>query len=624
MGAARASTIPTMAKDTAVDDDAPAIALADGVRHELGEWEAATAAVLRKSRRLAEDAPDSDVWGALTTRTLDGIAVPPLGIPEHAAGLPDAGLPGQAPFTRGTAVARPEGAWDIRAQFGDPDPVRTAQHLATDLDNGVNSLWLAVGDGEIAVADLASLLEPVLVDLAPVVIDAPGMPVEAAQELAAVLQNKGIGTARGTSFGVDPIGNALRGFGSTDLADVTAVSSIAAPFGAFVATVDGTAVHDLGGSDVQELAYLLAAGAAYLRLLTGAGRSVDDAAGALEFRLAVTDEQLPSIAKLRVARRLWARVLELSGVAPQRRGQTQHAVTSRPMMTRYDPYVNMLRTTVAAFAAGAGGADSVTVLPFDEPLGLPEPFSRRIARNTSSLLLAESHVGAVVDPAGGAHAVEQLTDDLARSAWVLFGEFDAAAAHGGPAGFLPGLRGAIDETASARARQIATRERPITGVSEFPLVAETVVTRRPYAHGRPEPHRYAAEFETLRDVPAPRPVFLATLGPVAQHTARATFASNLLTAGGIDVVAAGATGSVEDLVAAYDTAESPAVVCLAGADAAYRQWGGEAVTALRAAGARWVVIAGRADSVDVPVDDAARVGVDALAFLRRIRSEVAA
>src|SRR5665811_2556472 len=126
-------------------------------------------------------------------------------------------------------------------------------------------------------------------------------------------------------------------------------------------------------------------------------------------------DRFPTIAKFRAARRLWNRVAELSGVATESRRQVQHGVTSRPMMSKYGSYVNMLRTTVAAFAAGIGGAVSVTVLPFDVALGLPENFSRRIARNTSSLLILESHVAQVMDPFGGAYVIEKLTDDLALS-----------------------------------------------------------------------------------------------------------------------------------------------------------------------------------------------------------------
>src|SRR5690606_8470929 len=259
--------------------------------------------------------------------------------------------------------------------------------------------------------------------------------------------------------------------------------------------------------------------------LEAAGFTLDEAAAQLEFRYAATDEQFPTIAKLRAARALWNRVAELSGIGEAARAQRQHVVTSRPMMARYDTYTNMLRTTVAAFAAGVGGADAVTVMPFDEPLGLPTPFSRRIARNTSALLIHESHVAKVIDPAGGAYAVEKLTDDLAMASWALFTELDG----------LDELEGVNDLAAAAerieplieavrqeRAAQIARRERPITGVSEFPNLGETLPERRPYPVA-PEVHRYAGEFEAMRDHPAVQPVFLATMGPIAAHTARATF-----------------------------------------------------------------------------------------------------
>lgn len=604
------------------DDVAPAAAvpvpLAGGTQHELAEWEAATAAVLRKSRRLTDDAPDSDVWATLTTTTLDGIGITPLGTPAHTPHLPDPGLPGQAPFTRGTPALHATGAWDIRAQFGDPDAAATARHVHTDLENGANSLWLAIGPGEVAVADLASVLDGVYVDLAPVVLDAPTEMLGAATAFAAVLTDKGIHQAPGSSLGADPVGNALRGYGETDLAIAVETARIAGGLGAFSTTVDGSAAHDLGASDVEELAFVLASGVTYLRRLTDAGHTPEQAARLLEFRLAATDEQLPTIAKLRASRRLWARVLELSGVSPAARGQVQHAVTSRPMMTAYDPYVNLLRCTIAAFAAGVGGATSVTVLPFDEPLGLPVPFSRRIARNTSSLLIAESHVAAVTDPAGGAQAVEQLTDDLARHAWDLFQHLDGA----GLTNNLDALRDRIAATAARRAEQVAVRSRPITGMTEFPNLHELVPERAAYSHNRPSPHRYAADFEELRQHRAETPVFLATMGSVAQHTARATFVANLFAAGGIDTVTAGPTNGPDDVVAAFALADEPPVVCLAGTDASYAEWGDDLVHALREAGARHVVIAGKPKALTEPVDGSAAMGVDALDFLRRTRQEL--
>jgi methylmalonyl-CoA mutase len=212
----------------------------------------------------------------------------------------------------------------------------------------------------------------------------------------------------------------------------------------------------------------------------------------------------------------------------------------------------------------------------------------------------------VADPAGGAYAVEKLTDDLAVAAWELFGRLEDGA----------DLAPEIAATVDARNREVASRKRPLTGLTEFPHLAEVLPERAPAAGSR-EVRRYGAAFEALRDEPAGRHVFLATMGTVAAHTARATFASNLLAAGGITVDVAGATETVEDLLAAYD---GQPVVCLAGTDGAYDAWADEAVRALREAGAGWVVVAGRTrDSVD----DAVAMGVDALAFLNRTREHLA-
>ncbi len=583
--------------------------------HTLADWEKTTAAVLRKSGRLADDAPDSDAWDILTVCTLDGIKIAPLGTVALAADLPDAGLPGQSPYTRGAAAARELGAWDIRAQFVDPDPKVTAEHLITDLENGVNSVWLTVGSHAIAVDDLPAILDKVFVDLAPVILDAREDPIGAARALAAIVADRDVAAAAGTNLGANPIGARSGEQAASDV--VAEVAQIATELGARAVVVDGTDVHDLGGSDVQELAYSLAAGVTYLRILSAAGYAIDDAARLLEFRYAATDQQFETIAKFRAARRLWNRVAELSGASPAACRQLQHGVTSRPMMSKYDPYVNMLRTTVASFAAGVGGAQAVTVLPFDTALGLPEDFSRRIARNTSSLLMSESHVAQVTDPVGGAYAVEKLTDDIAHSAWEAFGDIEKA---GGLIAFIAAgtLDEKIAETVAKRTALVGSRQRPLTGVNEYPNLEETLPERRPYPDGTPEVARYGAGFEALRDAPASKPVFLATMGTIASHTARASFITNLLAAGGIATTAAGGTEGVDEVVAAY---EGESVVCLAGTDKAYAAWGVDVVTALREAGATWIILAGKPPA-GVEVDDSAAMGVDALEFLHRTRDQL--
>jgi methylmalonyl-CoA mutase len=533
------------------------------------DWERAAATVLRKSRRLRDDDPDDAVWATLTRRTLDGIDLSPLGTPDLLDGLMTTGRPVRS------------GAWEIRSE------VSTNAEALADLAGGVTSLWVRAGSAP----DWAELLRDVRLDVASVVLDG-------ADPEGFVSWADGHELAAGTNLGHD----ARSATGEQ--------ARLAQRAGVLGFVVDGTEVHDQGASDVQELAHAMAVGVAALRALADDGVDVDEAAGLLEFRLAVTDEQFPSIAKLRAARRLWARVLELSGAEP--RPMRQHAVTSRPMMSAFDPWVNMLRSTVAAFAAGVGGADVVTVVPFDAPLGVPDAFGRRIARNTSALLISESHVAQVTDPAGGSYAVEKLTDDLAVAAWDLFGQLDDGA----------DLAPLVAATVAERDRQVATRERPITGLSEYPNLAEKLPVRDTTGatSDRHDVRRYGAAFEALRADPPAAHVFLATLGPVAAHTARAGFAINLLAAGGIDVDVAGATEGVDDLVAAYD---GQRVVCLAGTDAAYAEWGEAAATALRTAGAARVVVAGVStgstrDLFEV-ADDSCALGVDAIDFLTRTR-----
>ena len=231
------------------------------------------------------------------------------------------------------------------------------------------------------------------------------------------------------------------------------------------------------------------------------------------------------------------------------------------MMSRYDPYVNMLRTTVAAFAAGVGGADAVTVLPFDSPLGRPEVLGRRVARNTSALLMSESHVAKVTDPAGGSYAVERLTDDLAVAGWAELGRIEASG--------HDALEERIAETAAQREALVAQRRMPITGLTEFPTWPRRCPSGWPTA-----PPTGCAAMADIRGAArrargrAGLPGHPGHRG--VPHTARATFAANLFAAGGIAVEVAGATNGPDDLVAAH---LGQRVVCLAGSDTAYAEWG---------------------------------------------------
>ncbi len=585
------------------------------------QWRRLVLGVLTKSGAAPDDESAPEL--ALATTTYDGITVRPLYTADGAEGNVDAvGFPGTQPFVRG---GRPEGGvltgWDIRTRHANPGPKATNDAVLADLSNGATSLWLVVGESGIPADQLDVALDGVLLDLAPVVLDAGADYPAAAERLLALAAVQGVpaGELHG-NLGADPLALLARTGTEHDIAEAAALSAKYGKTYPALRTiaVDATAYHDAGGSDSEELGASIASGVTYLRALTDAGLPFERAAAQLEFRYAASADQFLTIAKLRAARRLWARVTEVCGTALP---QQQHAVTASAMMTARDPWVNMLRTTVACFAAGVGGAEAVTVRPFDEALGLPDGLARRIARNTSSILLEESKLAGVIDPAGGSWYVERLTADLARAAWGFFTEIEAA---GGMAEALGSgmVADRVGGTWQARRENIARRHDPITGVTEFPNLAEQLPQRAPAPHqvgGGLPVVRYAQAFERLRArsdahlaATGERPkIFLATLGPVATHTARAAFATNAFGAGGI---AAENPGAVVDAVAAFQRSGAT-IACLAGTDSAYAEHAEQLAAALKQVGAHRVLLAGKSAADLSNVDTYLDTGCDVLAIM---------
>ncbi|GAA0410312.1 methylmalonyl-CoA mutase [Acrocarpospora corrugata] len=543
-------------------------------------WRELALGVLRKSGFEGDD-PEA----ALSSVTYDGITVEPLYDRLPAA----------------PRVLRAESSWDVRQRHAHPDPAVTREAIQADLENGVTSLWLDLTS--LDPAALPAVLDGVFLDLAPVVLDAGPRTEEAARIFLAIAA----GTAlAGGNLGAGPLHPGLPDLVRRCVAEQPAVLAV---------TVDALPYHDAGGGDAAELGCSIAAGVAALRTLTDAGISAGQAFAQLEFRYAASADQFLTIAKFRAARRLWSRVAEVCGVPEA--VQRQHAVTSSAMMTARDPWVNMLRTTLACFGAGVGGADAVTVQPFDAALGLPDGFARRIARNTQALLVEEAGVARVIDPAGGSWYVENLTAALAERAWTWFQEIERA---GGYAAALETLiPGRLATARAARAREIARRKSPVTGVSEFPNLGERAVVREPGPGlpASPGRVRYAAEYEALRDHADAQPerplVFLATIGPVAVHTARASFAANLFAAGGIATVTSGPGTDAAALAEAFRDAGTP-VACLCSSDRLYGEHAETVAAALRAAGAERIWLAGKGDHPGV--DGNIRAGGDALDVLR--------
>jgi len=571
------------------------------------QWQRLVAGVLRKSgKEVSGEAAEE----ALSTALEDGLRTRPL-YTAHDTAL-DPGFPGFGPFVRGgRAEGNTASGWDVRQRHTTLDEGA----VLTDLENGVTSLWLVVGESGIPVGSLARALDGVYLDLAPVVLDAGREVDPAARELLRLYEERGIAkeAARG-NLGADPLGYEARTGKESAFAPIAPLALLCAEEypGLRALTVDALPYHEAGGSAAQELGASLATGVAYLRDLTEAGLSVEQACTQLEFRYAATADQFLTIAKLRAARRLWARVAEVCG-APGAGAQVQHAVTSPVMMSRRDPWVNMLRTTVATLAAGVGGADAVTVLPFDHALGLPDAFARRIARNTSTILVEESHLSRVIDPAGGSWYVERLTDELAHAGWEFFQWIEGIGGHA--AALRSGRLGQdLANTWQARTAKLAERREPITGVSEFPHLAERPVERRPAPEppsgGLPRVRRDEA-YEALRArsdahlaATGARPrVYLAAIGPAAAHTARTTFAANLFQAGGIEPVT---EGTFEDSGATE--------VCLCSSDALYAEQAAPTAQTLKASGAQHVFLAGRPGAY-ADVDAYVFAGCDAVAVL---------
>lgn len=575
---------------------------------------------------------------SLVTRTADGLRLEPLYTADDLPGRDPGGLPGLSPYTRGrTAGRRVVEGWDVRQLYAQPSLEAANEAILADLERGATSLWLRIGDGALPVTsadDLDRLLDGVHLDLAPVVLDAGAEAVAAAGWLAEVWARRDVpASAALAQLGVDPLAEAARRGGPVADGALEALGRTAAQVAVrhpqvVAGRVDATAYADAGATAPQELAYALATGVAYLRALVAAGLGADEACGQLAFQLTANADQFTTVAKLRAARRCWARVAEVCGASEAARGARLDVVTAAAMLSRRDPWVNLLRATLATFAAGVAAADSITVLPFDWAIGQPDDLGRRLARNTHTILLEESNLARVVDPGGGSYFVESLTETLAQEAWQRFQAIEEA---GGMAQALASgaVAAEVADAWEARLAALATRRQPLTGVTEFPDVHEAALARAP----RPAPQatgpfplrRHAAPFEELRDAadratPTPQ-VFLANLGPIATHTARAGFARNLFEVGGIRAL--GNDGFPRPAEAAEAFARSGArlaVIC--SSDAVYAEHAEEAARLLKAAGAARVYLAGnpgeRRQALEAAgVDEFVALGCDVLDVLRR-------
>jgi methylmalonyl-CoA mutase len=467
-----------------------------------------------KLEPLAADFPSAtrDDWVGLVQAALKGAPVERLTHTTHD-GLAIAPIRPRRPDALPVAGRMPAAPWQVMQRVDHPDPAAANAEALHDLENGATGLSLvfagAIGSyGYGLPADpaiIARVLDGVIADAGIALdLDLSTPAREAPLHVAAWVKRRGIDPASvQLRCGLDPL-RSLATDGASPLAWpelsallVRLVTDLASQgFSGPFAVADGRAIHNAGGSEAQELAYALATGIAYLRALEGGGIALDEARRTIFFRLAADTEQFLTIAKFRALRKLWARVEDACGLAP--RPAFIAAETAWRMMSRRDPHMNMLRTTIAAFAAGIGGADAVTVLPFTMALGLPDRFARRVARNSQLILLEESNLARVADPAAGAGAIEALTDQLCAAAWSLFQEIEAAG--GAYAALEAGIiQGKVTAVRNARQEAIAGGREAITGTTVFPNPAEVEVAVLDVA-----PHAAAQPADALKSLRAQR------------------------------------------------------------------------------------------------------------------------
>ena len=595
-------------------------------------------------RKLVDGVLKGASFEKLVSKTYDDLRIEPI-YPRARDAAPIAGRAEAAP-------------WQIMQRIDHPDPAVANAQALHDLENGANGLTLvfagangARGFGlEASAETVERLIEGIFLD-AGIAIELNIGPQSrtAPIHLVELIKQKDVDIRKcDVRFGLDPIGTwATWGESAFSWLEIAATMTSVIKFlttqgfkGPFAAA-DGRMIHDAGGSEAQELAFVLAVGVAYLRALENAGMALDQAQDMIYARLCADADQFLTMAKFRALRLLWARIEQSCGLVPK--PLFIAADTAWRMQTQRDPHVNILRATMAVFAAGLGGANSIAVLPHTLTLGLPDGLARRVARNTQLVLLEESNLAKVSDPAAGSGSIEALTGELCEAAWTQFQEIEkAGGAHAALINQV--IQPKVAATRAARQASIARRREVLTGASEFPNLHEgraSVLKSKPVEpvpFGKPtatfaalQPIRLAAPFEALRDQSdqilartGARPkIFLANLGTAADFTARATFARSFFEAGGIEAIdfphAAVLPDSFATLAAAFK-ASGAALACLCSSDKLYADQAPAAATSLQTAGAEHIYLAGRpggqeAKLREAGVRDFIFAGVDAPALL---------
>ncbi len=508
---------------------------------------------------INKDLKGADYEKKLVWRTIEGFKVKPYYRAEDLEGLEylDAN-PGEKPFTRGKHVA--DNVWEVRQDILVHDP-KEANRIALDaVERGATSLGFCAKNIA-TVDDMAALLKGIY-------INAVSINFMCSKDYLSLLK---LYVEYAKREGFDP----KELCGSTDFdmfryalnhgkfhrgedGDLQAAKELveyaheALPKFR-VLTINGQLLHNAGSNIVQELGFSLAAANEMVARLTDMGVKAHRVASRLQLSVGVGSTYFMEIAKIRAARLLWSKIIE------QYKPECDcayklfiNATTSRWNQSVYDPYVNMLRSTTEAMSSAVAGADSISVLPFDNAYKEADDFGYRIARNQQLLLKEESYLDKIVDPAAGSYYIENLTNEIARGAWEHFMKVEEAG------GMCKALRAGlvqdeVEATAKQRDLDIATRKTTILGTNQYPNLLEKMGDKIANEEKHCcccceqgdevkvlKPYRGAEAFEQLRlqtEHAARRPkVFLLTYGNLTMRKARSGFATNFFGVAGYEII----------------------------------------------------------------------------------------
>lgn len=433
----------------------------------------------------------------LLTKTYEGITLQPIYTRKDIENLPHVeNTPGYHYYVRSTKLSgyltRP---WDIAQEIPYSLPEEFNEALTNDLKKGQTAINIfldkATQNGvdadkasecEVGVCGLSlstiSDIEKALngVDLTkyPIYINA-GVSLLAVLSLLAAYAKKhnyNLKEIRG-SVEIDPISSLLYD-GKLNASLDNLYDEIAAAIkwaeenapNLRIVSASGLVYHNAGATAVQELAYTLSAAINHLDALLDRGIDINTAAKYFRFSFGIGTNYFMEIAKLRAARYLWAKIVESYGGDENAQKMLIHGRSSIFYQTVYDPYVNMLRTTTEAFSAVIGGVDSLHSSCFNESIGLPDEFARRIARNVQILLNEESNLSKIIDPAGGSYYIEKLTDEVANLTLKMVQDIDDK---GGIVKFIESgeLQSSINAILEERKKDLAKRKTVLVGTNQY-------------------------------------------------------------------------------------------------------------------------------------------------------------